>query len=117
MSRMTEFSSAYGGYRTKQHIFNECAIQKLGEYEDEEEKGLIIHLPVAIEETVWTWEYPTCIDENGDEWVVCDIRGAEIVSKEFNLLMLSGMGDLYFATKEDAEKELENRKKWRVYNG
>lgn len=114
MSRMTEFNSAYGGYRTKQHVFNECAIQKLGEYEDEEEKGLIIHLPVAIGETVWTWEYPTRIDENGDEWVVCDIRGVEIVSKEFNLFMLDRIGDLYFVTKEDAEKALENRKKERL---
>ena len=32
--RLTEFNAAYGGYRTRQHVFNEEAIQKLADYED-----------------------------------------------------------------------------------
>ncbi len=82
-------------------------VQKLADYEDKQEQGLLIELPVPIGGTVWGWEYPTRIDEkDGSTWTICDRRRAKVVPKEFHLMMLDRMGDMYFKTEAEAEEAL-----------
>ena len=86
---------------------NGSPTDRLAQYEEAEEQGLILWLPIAIGDTVWTWEYPTRIDEeDGSTWTICDIKRATIVSKKFNLFMLDRFGETYFATKDEAEQAL-----------
>lgn len=86
---------------------NGSPTDRLAQYEEAEEQGLILWLPIAIGDTVWTWEYPTRIDEeDGSTWIICDIKRATIVSKKFNLFMLDRFGETYFATKDEAEQAL-----------
>ena len=84
-------------------------MNKLAQYEEAEEQGLLLRLPVAIGDMVWTWEFPTRIYNEDTTWVICDIKRATIVSKKFNLFMLDRFGESYFTTKEEAEQELANR--------
>lgn len=81
--------------------------EKLAEYEDAEEQGLLLRLPCPIGGTVWGWEFPTRVDEDGTEWTVCDIRRAKVVPKKFILLMLDRIGTSYFLTREEAEQALK----------
>ncbi len=91
-------------------LINQC-FEKLASYEDAEEQGLLIRLPVAIGETCWGWEYPTRIDEeDGSTWTICDIRRAKVVPKKFNIFMLDRFGESYFETKEEAEQALAKMK-------
>ena len=86
-------------------------IERLAEYEDAEEQGLLIRLPVAIGGTCWGWEYPTRIDEeDGSTWTICDIKRAKVVPKKFNIFMLDRFGESYFETKAEAEAALAKMK-------
>ena len=83
--------------------------RKLAEYEHLEEQGLLLRLPCAIGGTVWSWEYPTRIDEeDGSTWTICDRKRAKVVPKKFHLMMLDKIGDMYFLTQEEAEQALAN---------
>ena len=80
---------------------------KLADYEDKQEQGLLIELPVPIGGTVWGWEYPTRIDEkDGSVWTICDRKMAKVVPKKFHLMMLDRMGDMYFETEAEAKEAL-----------
>ena len=86
-------------------------INKLAEYEDLEEQGLLLRLPCAIGGIVWGWKYPTRIDEeDGSTWTICDIRRAEVIPKTFNMFMLDKIGETVFLTKEEAEQALAQMK-------
>ena len=87
--------------------FNNEVLEKLATYEDLEEQGLLLRLPCPIGGTVWGWEYPTRVDEDGTEWIVCDVRRAKVVPKEFSLIMLNRIGTSYFLTREEAEQALK----------
>lgn len=85
-------------------------IQKLGTYEDAEEQGLLLRLPVAIGSTIYRFEYPTKIDDNGTEWSILDKKRATIKPMKFALCHLDSIGKLYFLTKEEAEQALAEMK-------
>ena len=119
MSRLTK-KDCYGHWYTNEkindrmqadepypHAYDGKPVDKLAYYEDKQEQGLLIELPVPIGGTVWGWEYSTRIDEeDGSTWTICDIRRAKVVSKKFHLMMLDKMGDMYFATEAEAEEAL-----------
>ena len=50
------------GYKTKDFVFTEEVIQKLAEYEDAEEQGLLLKLPCKVGDTVWY------IDDDDDDY-------------------------------------------------
>lgn len=85
-------------------------IQKLGAYEDAEEQGLLLRLPVAIGSTIYHFEYPTKIDDDGTEWSILDKKRATIKPMKFALCHLDSIGKLYFLTKEEAEQALKDMK-------
>ncbi len=112
-----EIKEAFGATckeNCEEHECYDCpinkVINKLADYEDAEEQGLLLRLPCPIGGTVWGWEFPTRVDEDGTEWTVCDIRRAKIVPKEFILLMLDRIGTNYFLTREEAEQALAEMK-------
>lgn len=151
MNRLTEKQSA--GYDLKamnvdyceaycrQQNYNSCrecgiyeAIQKLAEYEDLEEQGLLLRLPCKVGTRIYKIVYyldrescGCCIDNYGydckckyydDENNTClnkiiDNERYEIISKQFNFDMISNFGEAVFLTREEAEaklKELEASK-------
>lgn len=81
-------------------------LDKLADYEDAEEQGLLLRLPCAIGSTIWKFEYPTKVDENGDEWTVLDKKRATVKPLKFALCHLDSIGTLYFLTREEAEQAL-----------
>ena len=85
-------------------------LKKFADYEDAEEQGLLLRLPVAIGSTIYHFEYPTKIDDNGTEWSILDKKRATIKPMKFALCHLDSIGKLYFLTKEEAEKALAERK-------
>ena len=82
-------------------------LKELRDYRDAEEQGLILRLPVAIGSTIYNFEYPTKIDDNGTEWSILDKKRATIKPMKFALCHLDSIGKLYFLTKEEAEQALK----------
>lgn len=73
-------------------------IKKLATYEDLEEKGLLVRLPVPLGSKVY--------------WISTrDKQNSIIFEKIFVLGMLYFWGSTVFATREEAEKKLEEMKK------
>lgn len=75
------------------------AIEKLATYEDLEEQGLLVRLPVSIGTIVY------CI------YTGMTGKNASIFANYFNADMCKSWGKFVFATKEEAEKKLEEMKK------
>lgn len=70
------------------------AINKLAEYEDAEEQGLLIRLPCKVGDDVWT--------------IMCGMTGKHpaLFRQKFTLSMFSHFGTAVFLTKEEAEAAL-----------
>ena len=98
--------------KAEPQVFIEIAMQleKLKLYKDAEEQGLLLRLPCPIGSTIWKFEYPTKVDENGDEWTILDKKRATVAPLKFALCHLDSIGTLYFVTREEAEQALEQMK-------
>lgn len=72
---------------------------KLREYEDAEEQGLLIRLPCKVGDDVWT--------------IMCGMTGKHpaLFRQEFTLSMFSHFGTAVFLTKEEAEVALAEMEK------
>ena len=90
-------------------ITRQC-FEKLADYEDAEEQGLLLRLPCPIGGTIWHWVYPTIVHEDGSTRTVCDKKRAVVKPMKFALCHLDSFGDLYFLTKEEAEAALQAMK-------
>ena len=97
--------------------------EKLREYEDLEEQGLLLKLPCPIGTEVFEIERQLWIDRRGcrdclyfgndglgdycdydeDNYPAC----TKIVHKKFNMRMLRDFGETIFLTKEEAEQKLK----------
>lgn len=100
---------------------------RLKEYEDLEERGLLIKLPstedVYCIENIIECKYDYSLDKcpmyskcgycgsEEDNFISCkhQYRMSVIVHRKFNMNMLPKLGKSIFFTREDAEKELERR--------
>lgn len=73
----------------------DAVYHKLKEYEDLEERGLLIRLPCKVGDDVWT--------------IMCGMTGKHpaLFRQEFTLSMFSHFGTAVFLTKEEAEVALE----------
>ena len=106
---------------------NFMAIDKLNAYEDLEEQGLLVRLPISIGATVYTlassldcvYNYDNCKAVQKwkcEEDIQCEYEKKSYYIKEvsFSLIMLHSIGTSVFLTREEAEKkfeEMENGKK------
>ena len=83
--------------------FKNLLIQKLGEYEDLEEQGLLIKLPCKIGASV----YEICTDAGWHR--VDDLIKYHIEKVKFNFEHIDEIGKTVFLTREEAEKALKEK--------
>lgn len=95
------------------------AIEKLADYEDLEEQGLLMKLPVPLGTTVYTlstifdciYDYDCKSDQKWKckEDIPCEYekRSYHIKETEFGFVMAHSIGETVFLTREEAEKKLE----------
>lgn len=101
------------------------AIEKLAEYEDLEEQGLLVRLPCKVGDTVWDndFGYPEPYEIKAfsygycDSYVEPDIEDEIIFYYENSIGSVTGafpmseLGKTVFLTREEAKKKLEEMKK------
>lgn len=96
------------------------AIEKLATYEDLEEQGLLVRLPVATGTNVYVvgsfldciYDYEHCEATQKwkcEEYVQCEYEKKKYYVKEINFtsIMKNSIGKSIFLTREEAEKKLE----------
>lgn len=100
------------------------AIEKLADYEDLEEQGLLVRLPIKIGSTVWdnNFGYPQSYEIKAysygycDSYVESDIEDQIILYYEnysgsiTGAFPMSEIGKTVFLTREEAKKKLEEMK-------
>ena len=120
MERLTERDS-YGDVYVKQHDYV-TASEKLCEYEDAEEQGLLLRLPCKVGDTVWDNDYgEPCAYTitgfsfgTGEDYIDEPVSLREVVCYYSNYsgsitgsFAVSEIGKTLFLTKEEAEQKLK----------
>ncbi len=118
MDRLTRRTETGGIKYTRHNIYEENIVEKLAEYEDAEEQGLLLRLSCKIGDTIWYVDnddddYPIkleidtiSIDDNKNIWYYAN----DDVYGKFGFID-SDFGKTAFLTKSEAEqklKEMEN---------
>lgn len=83
-----------------------CAMEKLAEYEDLEEKGLLMKLPVAKGDTIYPLLYANGKPKYVDESEVVEISDSRIWI-ESTYFDYADIGKTVFLTREQAEQALK----------
>ena len=96
LERMTEdglTTPSYSDYPTRR------IIEKLAEYEDLEEQGLLLKLPCPIGTEVWT--------------IMCGMTGKHptLFKQSFEYSMIEHFGKAVFLTKDEAQNKIEEMSK------
>ena len=93
---------------------NECgiyqAIQKLAEYEDLEEQGLLLQLPCPIGTTVYNTTWWDCVQEKvkvDGKTFYRTVHKHKVSKSTFSLLDICDFGKTVFLTKSEAEQKLK----------
>ena len=93
---------------------NECgiyqAIQKLAEYEDLEEQGLLLRLPCPIGTTVYNTTWWDCVQEKvkvDGKTFYRTVHKHKVSKSTFSLLDICDFGKTVFLTKAEAEQKLK----------
>ena len=93
---------------------NECgiyqAIQKLAEYEDLEEQGLLLQLPCPIGTTVYNTTWWDCVQEKvkvDGKTFYRTVHKHKVSKSTFSLLDVCDFGKTVFLTKSEAEQKLK----------
>ena len=101
------------------------ASEKLAEYEDLEEQGLLVRLPDDLNRTLYQVNYRWICTEYGEENNKCEIYDCKCecdIRKEYYIAEVelqyipiksyyNCLGEFLFLTREEAEKKLEEMKK------
>lgn len=103
------------------------AIEKLADYEDAQEKGLLVRLPCKVGDTVWdnVFGYPESYEIKAFSYGYCDSYVEPGVGIEDEIIFyyensigsitgafpMSEIGKTIFLTREEAEKKLKEIKK------
>ena len=108
--------------KSRDNCHDRSIYNKLREYEDLEEQGLLLKLPCKIGDTVYVIDtiyecdndYMDCIMEFPDVYqcergFVCEYEHEKLVvrPKSFDFKMLDNFNKTVFLTKEEAEQELK----------
>lgn len=102
----------------------EKAIEKLADYEDLEEQGLLVRLPCKVGDTVWDndFGYPESYEIKAFSYGYCDSYVEPDIEDEIifyyenytgsitGAFPMSELGKTVFLTREEAEKKLEEMK-------
>ena len=105
----------YGFQHCRTEYWENCntiddVIDKLAEYEDLEEQGLLLRLPVPIGTTVYntTWwdDKYEIVTVNGKKYSR-SVRKHKVTKSTFGLLDIKEWGKTVFLTKSEAEQKLK----------
>lgn len=126
MERLTERNNKrYSGkYKAKGNVWIADCIEKLGEYEDLEDNGLLLRLPCKLGDTVWCIyvRYTKCSENEqefdeyscqGCERLECDSRmehymqSQKAYSLDWIVSNLNRFGKTVFLTQAEAEQKLK----------
>ena len=124
MERLTEMqSSGYDlkemngewcdKYCKKQRVetCNECviyqAIQKLAEYENLEEQGLLLRLPCKVRDIIYFKSYREAIVSTMVTDILIDSENIIICDEAANQFYINDFGKTVFLTREEAEQKLK----------
>ena len=123
MERLTRRTETGGIKYTRHNIYEENIVEKLAEYEDAEEQGLLFRLSCKIGDTIWYVDnddddYPIkleidtiSIDDNKNIWYYAN----DDVYGKFGFID-SDFGKTVFLTKSEAEQKLkEMESNWYDY--
>ena len=114
MERLTRRTETGGIKYTRHNIYEENIVEKLAEYEDAEEQGLLFRLSCKIGDTIWYVDnddddYPIkleidtiSIDDNKNIWYYAN----DDVYGKFGFID-SDFGKTVFLTKSEAEQKLK----------
>ena len=108
MERLTERDS-YGDVYVKQHDYV-TASEKLCEYEDAEEQGLLLRLPCKVGTTVYNitwWDDVTEKVKVGGKTFYRTVHKHKVSKSTFSLLDIYDFGKTVFLTKAEAEQKLK----------
>nr|DAV63003.1 MAG TPA: hypothetical protein [Caudoviricetes sp.] len=108
--------------------FAEKILTKLADYEDLEEQGLLVRLPCKVGDMVWDndFGYPESYEIKAFSYGYCDSYVEPDTEIEDEIIFycenytgsitgafpMSEIGKTVFLTREEAEKKLEDKKKW-----
>ena len=115
MERLTEKSKVLDDYRLKDSSVDNCqnAINKLGEYENLEEQGLLLRLPCKVGDTVYSVtrdfisEYTICSIEKYNEGFIFNWRCKEGIYVDSIGFKECEIGKTVFLTQAEAEQKLK----------
>ena len=102
-------------------------VDRLAEYEDLEEQGLIVRLPCKVGDTVWYAKYYDLTKEEGQEKSLKILESWEVYkitiyddfiffglthkgTQDYNSAYITDFGDVWFTSKAEAEKKLKELK-------
>ena len=108
MERLTERDS-YGDVYVKQHDYV-TASERLCEYEDLEEQGLLLRLPCKVGTTVYNttwWDDVTEKVKVGGKTFYRTVHKHKVSKSTFSLLDIYDFGKTVFLTKAEAEQKLK----------
>lgn len=92
--------------------FRQRAIERLAEYEDAEEQGLLIKLPCKVGDIVYRFQRYFNDDTRETEIKIqpCEVArfsNNSIITTDYVVMLFSEFGKKVFLTREEAEKALE----------
>ena len=108
MERLTERDS-YGDVYVKQHDYV-TASERLCEYEDLEEQGLLLRLPCKVGTTVYKttwWDDVTETVKVGGKTFCRTVHKHKVSKSTFSLLDIYDFGKTVFLTQAEAEQKLK----------
>lgn len=113
----TEFESVecepyvYGGIEDYGDSYGGKVINKLAEYEDAEEQGLLLRLPCKVGDTVYRLvpkTYRNIVELKVKKFVFCENGLCFVTEKTPFYYSCDEFGEFIFLTKEEAEQALAN---------
>ena len=96
--------------KSRDNCYDRSIYNKLAEYEDLEEQGLLLKLPCKVGDTVYDihwWEEKTKKVKVGKETYYKTVHKHKVSKTKFSLYDYEDFGKTVFLTKEEAEQELK----------
>ena len=110
MDRLTRRTETGGIKYTRYNIYEEDIVERLAEYEDLEEQGLLLRLPCPIGTTVYNttwWDYVEEKVKVDGKTFYRTVHKHKVSKSTFSLLDVKDFGKTVFLTKAEAEQKLK----------
>ena len=87
---------------------DEYDLDELRETIQAKREGRCVVLPAPLGSQVWRIRYPEQVDDDGERWIVCNIRRATVEPCPYplSLSMVNQIGKIYWLSEEEAQAAL-----------